>query len=319
VKSWNLGAAIIVVAISFIVFPAAASVFFSSSAPQIITKGDSFSISGTEAKTGPVSIWIFGRNYFDVKTAIPERNGNFSIIIKPDETRKFSNGKYAVVIQYPGPDGKMQIEPGKSGTGNITILNRGKKIADIGPQADLHANVEPVIEILTAGATLQGVDDTFVSEYFFVEDPSISFDKVTANGVLPVQISGNRIFFTGSTNVGVENSLHADIRDDTTNRLITTKMIPVVAGGEMNLWAYELQSPGLPAGHYSLTIGWTKSNATGTGSAKFSVENEAPATRNTGQIETTNPKQEDELPIPLIITSAMVIVIIIIVYSTLKK
>ena len=66
--------------------------------------------------------------------------------------------------------------------------------------------------------------------------------------MLPVQTTGNRISFTGSTNVGVENSLHADIRDAATNTLITTKMIPVIAGAEINRWSYELLSPGLPAG-----------------------------------------------------------------------
>ena len=285
----------------------------------MITKGDTFSISGTDAKNGPVAIWIFGRNYFDVRIAIPERNGNFTLTIKPEETRKFSSGKYAVVLQDPGPDGKMEIEPGKSSTGNITVLNRGKKIADIGPQADLHANVEPIVEVLNDGAALQGVDDTFVTDYFFVEEPAITFDQVTGNSRLPVQITGDRILFTGSTNVGVENSLHADIRDLSTNRLVTTKMLPVIAGNEMNSWSYELQSPGLPSGQYSLTVGWTKSNVTGTGSAFFPVETPSAITQVPGSTETPGPKGGEDLPIALIITGAMAIVIIIILYTTQKK
>ncbi len=223
------------------------------------------------------------------------------------------------VLQDPGPDKQMQIESGKSGKGNITILNRGKKIADIGPQQDLHANVEPVVEILNTGAALQGVDDTFVSDYFFVEEPSISFDGITGNNMLPVQITGNRILFTGFTNVGTENSLHADIRDSSTNTLITTKMIPVIAGTETNHWTYELLSPGLPTGRYTMTVGWTKSNITGTGSAEFSVENAGTVTSTPGLLNTPSQKQGEDLPIPLIIMSAMVIVVIIILYSTQKK
>ena len=319
VKSWNLGAAVIIFTIACIVIPVAASVNFSTSVPQVITKGDTFFITGTDAKNGPVAVWIFGGNYFAVRTVIPERSGDFSLAIKPDETRKFSSGKYAVVLQDPGPDGKMQIEPGKSATGNITILNRGKKIADIGPQEDLHANVEPVVEILEHGATLQGVDDTFVSDYLFVEEPVISFDKIARDGMLPVQITGEPISFSGTTNVGTENSLHADIRDEATNTLITTKMILVVPGGAMNHWSYELLSPGLPEGHYFLTVGWTKSNITGTGSAGFSVENPSPQTQQPGPVGTPNTKPGDELPIPLIIISAMMIVVIIIIYSTLRK
>jgi hypothetical protein len=318
-KSFHVGTAILIIVITFMVMPAAGSVTFSSSAPQVITKGDTFSIFGTDAKNGPVAIWIFGRNFFDVKTVIPERNGNYTLTIKPDETRKFSSGKYAVVVQDPGPDGKMQIEPGRSSTGNITILNRGKKIADIGPQADLHANVEPIVEVLNNGAALQGVDDSFFTDYFFVEEPSIIFDQLTGNSQLPVQITGNRIAFTGSTNVGVENSLHADIRDLTTDTLVTTKMIPVIAGDEMNRWSYEIQAPGLPTGQYFLTVGWTKSNVTGTGSASFPVEKAGVVTQVPGSTETPGQKQGEDLPIALIITGAMAIVIIIILYTTQKK
>jgi hypothetical protein len=314
-----MSAAIILVTISCIVIPAAASVYFSSSAPQIITKGDTFSISGTDAKDGPVAIWIFGRNYFDVRTAIPERNGNFSLIVKPEETRKFSSGKYAVVIQDPGPDGNMQIEPGRSGSGNITILNRGRKIADIGPHENIQANVEPIVAILDAGAALQGVDDTFVSDYFFVEEPTVTFDQVTGNDQLPVQVTGDRILFTGTTNVGVENSLDAAIRDLATNTLITTKKIPIDAGTETNRWSYDLQSPGLPAGQYSLTVGWLKSNATGTASAQFSVEKTGTVTEPQGPTTTPGSKQEEDLPLPLIITGAMAIVIIIILFTTQKR
>ena len=317
-KSWHVCTAIVIVLILCVVIPVAASVTFSSSTPQVIAKGDTFSVSGTEAKNGPVAVWIFGRNYFDVRMAIPERNGNFSLTVKPDETRKFSSGKYAIVIQDPGPDGKMQIEPGKSSNGNITILNRGKKIADIGPPETLQANVEPVVEILHRGAGLQGVDDTFVADSFFVEEPTIAFDEVTGAGQLLSQVKGDKISFRGSTNVGVENFLHADIHDLSSNILVTTKVIPVIPGVEMNNWYYEIPSPGLPAGQYSLTVGWMKSNTTGTGSAQFTVENTVPATQTPGSTTTASQKQGDELPIPLIIIGAMAIVTIIIL-STIRK
>jgi hypothetical protein len=319
VKSWILNTVIILFTMCCMVIPAAASVSFSSSAPQIITIGDTFSISGTDAMNGPIAIWIFGRDYFDVKTAIPDRNGNYSLVIKSDETREFSSGKYAVVIQDPGPDGKMQIEPGRSGSGNITVLNRGRKIADIGPQEDIQANVEPVVAILEAGAGLQGVDDIFVSDYFFVEEPTVTFDQIAGNGELPAQATGNRIIFNGSTNIGLENSLDAVVRDLGTNTLVLTKTIPISTGTDTNRWSYDLQSPGLPEGRYSLTIGWTKSNVTGTGYAYFSVENAGRVTEPPGPITTPGSKQGEELPLPLIITGALAIVIIIILFTTQRR
>ena len=203
-------------------------------------------------------------------------------------------------------------------SGNITILNRGKKIADIGPYEDLPANVEPVVAILNAGAALQGVDDTFVSDYFFVEEPTVTFDQVTESGQLPVQLAGNRIEFTGSTNVGIENSLEADVQDLASNTLVTKKTIPVTAGTETNQWYYDLQAPGLPVGQYSLTVSWKKSNLTGTSSAQFSVEEAGSVTEPPIPTTTPNSNQGGELPLPFIITGAMAIVIIIIFFTTQK-
>ena len=214
---------------------------------------------------------------------------------------------------------KCKSNPARSGSGNITILNRGRKIADIGPREDIQANIEPVVAILNAGAALQGVDDTFVSDYFFVEEPSIAFDQVTGNSQLPVQLTGNRIVFTGSTNVGVENSLNAEIRNLASNTLVTTKTIPISAGTEINRWSYDLPSPGLPIGQYSLTVGWTKSNVTGTGSAQFSVEKADTVTTQPVFTITPGSNQEEELPLPLIISGAMAIVIIIILLTTQKR
>jgi hypothetical protein len=136
---------------------------------------------------------------------------------------------------------------------------------------------------------------------------------------LPVQMTGDRILFTGTTNVGVENSLDAAIRDLATNTLITTEKIPIDAGTETNRWSYDLQSPGLPAGQYSLTVGWTKSNATGTASAQFSVKKTGMVTEPPGPTTTPGSKQEEDLPLPLIITGAMAIVITIILFTTRKR
>ena len=110
-------ATILLILFAFMVTPVAASVYYTSSVHQIITKGDTFTISSTSAKNGPVAIWIIGKDYFDTLPVTPDRNGNFSISLKPTTTEKFSSGQYAIVIQDPGPNGIMEIEPGRTVAG----------------------------------------------------------------------------------------------------------------------------------------------------------------------------------------------------------
>ena len=105
----RVGAAIIILLLAIIVIPVTAAVYYSTSAPGIITKGDSFSVSGTGAVNGTVGIWIVGRDHFEVMTSAPDRHGNFSITIKPSATDSFSSGQYAIVFQDPGANGVLEI------------------------------------------------------------------------------------------------------------------------------------------------------------------------------------------------------------------
>ena len=254
--------------------PASAAVYYHASTPQIITRGDAFSVSGTGAVNGTVVLWVIGRDTFEIRSVAPDRHGNFSLSIRPTETLKFSSGQYAVVLQDPGPSGTMEIEPGRDTSGNLTIMNRGKIIARLGAVEDLPGNVQPETDTLLSAASLQGVDDTFVTEYFFVEEPAVHFDQlIPASGSrLPDQISGEGFLFTGTTNMGVENTLRADLRSADTNAPVTSKEIPIIPGSSLNRWSYGIDAPGLEPGNYILSVGWTKSNTTGTGTAQFAVK-----------------------------------------------
>jgi hypothetical protein len=313
-------ATIILVLIAFMVTPVAASVYYSSSAPEIITKGDAFSVSSTSAKNGPVAIWIMGRDYFDTLSVTPDRQGNFSVTIKGTTTEKFSSGQYAVVIQDPGPNGRMEIEPGTDSRGNITIMNRGKIIEKIGSRQDLQGNVRPVVAVMSDAANLPGVDDTFLPEYFFVEEPSVQFDQMISlpKSQISNQIAGEQLVITGTTNMGPENYLRTHIYNRDTNGLIISNTIPITAGIQINRWTYELNEPGLPEGNYYLTVGWTKTNATSTGMANFAVVNPVtPSPPENLGIEKVVP--QDEFPTFLFLTISMVLVIILIVFAVGKK
>jgi hypothetical protein len=323
VNNSAMRATIILVILAFMVTPVAASVYYTSSAHQIITKGDTFSISSTSAKNGPVAIWLIGRNYFDTLPVTPDRNGNFSISLKPTTTVKFSSGQYAVVIQDPGPNGRMEIEPGTDSSGNLTIMNRGKIIEKIGARKDLKGNVQPVVAVLVDAANLQGVDDSFLPEYFFVEEPSVQFDQQISGSKSRIsdKINGERLVISGTTNMGPENYLRTHIYNLDTNGIIISNTIPVVAGSQVNHWTYELNAPGLPQGNYNLTVGWTKSNTTSTGITTFSVVNagtsvQPPSLENPGS-EKVVPR--DDFPTFLFLTISMVLIIILIVFAVGKK
>ncbi len=312
----------IILLLACMTIPVAASVYYTSSAPQIITKGDTFSVSSTSAKNGTVVIWIIGKDFFDTLSVTPDRYGNFSISLKPTTTEKFSSGQYAVVIQDPGPNGVMEIEPGTDSSGNLTIMNRGKIIEKIGVRQDLKGNVQPVVAVLMNAANLPLVDDSFLPEYFFVEEPSVQFDNMISvpKSQLSNHITGERLVISGTTNMGPENSLRTHIYNRDTNELIISNTIPITGGTQINSWSYQIEAPGLPQGNYYITVGWTKSNTTSTGLAKFAVEN--PGTPTPSQPE--NPgivkhvPRDDFSPF-LFLTVSMVLIIILIVFAVGKK
>lgn len=320
-KPATISAVMIVVLFAIMVMPASASLSYTSSTPQIITKGDTFAIHGTDAKNGPVTVWIIGRNYFDTKSITPERNGNFTITFKPEDTRKFSSGQYAVIVQDPGKSGTMEIEPGTTTSGNTTIMNRGKNIAVIGPPESLPGNVQPIVAILNEATNIAGVDDSIVTEYFFVEEPFVRFDQIPKNSLgsqLPDQLTDSKIAMYGSTNMGTENTLTVQIRNATTNAVITSKTIPIIAGLSVNRWSYELNAPGLPTGDYLISVGWLKAGTSSTGTAQFTVKDQTSTPPQLPPVNMTDgnegPKQVDYSF--LISITGLLFVIVLIIYAT---
>jgi hypothetical protein len=315
-------AVIIIFLLACIAVPVTASVYYTSSAHQIITKGDTFTVSSTSAKNGPVVIWIMGRDYFDTLSVTPDRNGNFSVTLKPTATEKFSSGQYAIVIQDPGPNGRMEIEPGTDSSGSLTIMNRGKIIEKIGARKDLKGNVQPVVAVLLDAANLQGVDDSFLPEYFFVEEPSVQFDQMNSisKSQLSNQVAGEPLIISGTTNMGPENSLRTHIYNSDTNGLVISNTIPITGGFQINRWSYQIEAPGLPQGNYYLTVGWAKSNTTSTGMANFDVVKPVipiPPPPESRGIDKVVP--HEDFPTFLFLTISGVLIIILIIFAVGKK
>jgi len=270
----------ILMALALVVLPAAASVTFQSSSPQTISEGDRFVIQGTGATNGSVAVWVIGRNYFDVHFVNPDEHGAYTYILKSDETRNFSSGQYAVVIQDPGANRQFEIEPLISGAGTVTLLNNGVTYADVGEKQNFKADVQPIISTILAAASRPVTDDIVTPYYFFVELPFIHFDPLTdseSDVLLLVQSFGKTVVIRGTTNMGIENILTATVRTADTNKPLLSTVLPAIAGSNdetgngPNRWEYELDPSVLPAGEYFLTIGWQKETTLGTGTILFTV------------------------------------------------
>jgi len=314
----RFGAVLIVMLLVGLVVPVSAAVYFSSSALGIITKGDTFTISGTGAVNGSIRIWIIGRDHFESLTTAPDRHGNFSINIKPTTTEKYSSGRYVVLFQDPGPGGALEIEPGTEVNGNPAIMNRGKIIARLGSRQDLGENIPTIVQELFAGAAIPGVNDIFQPAYFFIEEPAVNVDGlIPASGSrLPDFITGDRILFSGTTNVGTSDFLRGEIYNIDTNEKTTTKIVPVSPGKDMNTWSYEIKSPGLPPGNYNLTVIWTPSNTTGKGG--FAVRNPLPPASAPVIPAGEKPQAADNLTFLVLIGSTL-LVLAIVLYATGRK
>jgi hypothetical protein len=141
--------------------PVAAAVYFTPSAPGIITKGDPITISGTGAVNGTVGVWIIGRDHFEVLTTVPDHHGNFSLTIKPSATSGFPSGQFAILCEDPGKSGTFELEGGTDTNGSLVVLNRGKIVARLGQRQELGGNIRLVADQILSTSSLQGVDDTF--------------------------------------------------------------------------------------------------------------------------------------------------------------
>ncbi len=306
---------IFILLLAIISTPVTAAVFFTTSAPGIITKGDSFSVSGTGAVNGTVGIWIVGRDHFEILTTAPDRHGNFSITIRPSATDRFSSGQYAIVYQDPGASGILEIEGGTDVNGSLAVMNRGKIVARLGPRLDLGDNIRPVVGQILSTSSVPGVDDTFQTEYFFVEEPAVFFDKlIPASGFrLPDQITGEGIVISGTTNIGTENTISTEIRTRNTNEIVTVKTIPVIAGYPMNTWICDLDAPGLPPGDYELTVGWERSNTTGKG--LFTVKYPVPPSSSPGKSVDGKIPPQDDYTFPILVVCSLIVLAIVLYYA----
>ncbi len=274
---------IIFLLIAFVAAPAVAGLTFVSSSPQTIAEGDAFTITGTGATNGSVAVMACGRNYFHTFAITPDGQGNYSLTLSPAETQNFQSGQYAFVILDPGADRQFEIAGTVAANGNITITDRGVPVADLGQVSGLGPGIQPAVEALQNVAGRPGVDDIVIPAYFFVELPFINFSGTTepATGQLtPARSADGRLTFAGTTNMGTENTLTAEIYNLSTGTLVMSVPVSTIVPGTgaepginkvLNSWYFELDPKGLAPGEYYADVGWQKEKTAGHGTTLFMV------------------------------------------------
>jgi len=312
---------LLITLVALMVIPCSASLTFSSSTPQIITKGDALSLKGTGAVNGTVALWVVGRNYIDRQILIPDARGNYSLSISSEDTRQYTSGQYAFVIQDPGPDQRLDIEYRVADNGDIILQNRGKTFADIGARENLRASVVPVISTFSSTAANPGADDLFTPYYFVIENPSISFDHISepASSRLQDAAGWSRIVLEGQTNVNPRDSLRAEIRDLASGAPAASATIAVIPGATVNRWSWVLDDPGIPPGTYRVTVWRPNAFVNCSGSAILNVvPRVSPATTDSGNTTGSIPWTSDPL-LPFIILAGIALVIASILFASRNR
>jgi len=301
--------------------PCSADLTALTSGPQTIVKADTAVLSGTDALNGSVTLWIVGRNYFATKSATPDKKGDYSFTLKPEETTRFSAGKYGFLIQDPGADRGFEIGPLSWNDGSIRIADLGKIITNIGSPATFPGDITPIAETIINASERTDVDDIFTPYYFYVEEPAIHINRVDNAGNIPDQTTGEALLITGTTNVGTENLLQVAIKNATSGDLITSQMVPVIQGPNSNQWTYSLDEPGLPAGTYTITISEQKYTSEGTASARIHILEYRIANNSSLPLQPELPAGMTTYGVllPLLISCAALAIIAIIMLVTVRK
>ena len=305
----------------FMVIPCTASVTFSSSTPQIITKGDTLSLDGTGAGNGTVALWIVGKGYLDRQVLIPDIKGNYTTTINSVNTRQYTRGQYAFVIQDPGPNRRLDIEYRIEDNGDVILQNRGKTFAGLGPREDLKASVVPLISAFSSTAANPNADDIFIPYYFFVEDPSISFDNIVdpLNSGLQSVTAGNRIVLAGPTNINPRDRLQAEIRESATGALVAETAIAVEPGLTVNRWSWIIENPKLLPGTYQVTVWRPNAFVNCSGSAVFTVIPPTVGTTAPGSNTTATAPWANDPLLPFILILGLALVISSILYTSRNR
>jgi len=177
--------------------------FVSATASQsTIAQGDHLCISGTaegEPRKG-VLIWIFGNDFFSLKTVTITPDASFSLELSREETRKMTQGQYFVVVQHPMMNNEYDVCLDASY--KKVLSNYPKKGTELfsidGP---LSKKGSDAAFALVQALNNPGIDDTYAKLQFTIEHPEIRFDPISDKFI------GDNFTITARTNLAVDDEI----------------------------------------------------------------------------------------------------------------
>ena len=141
-----------------------------TSAPEVVVQGDVAKFVGTAEATNSVAYYIFGTNYFAFSNTTSVKDGEFTVKIDKDDTKKMAAGQYFAVFQHKMYDGEFNIWANETSgevfyapTTKAGILDTAKVIFNVNDRQTANA-----AQALCDALDSQDIDDMYVKASFIV-------------------------------------------------------------------------------------------------------------------------------------------------------
>ncbi|OPY37956.1 MAG: hypothetical protein A4E35_01011 [Methanoregula sp. PtaU1.Bin051] len=268
---------LVITGLMLIIAPCTAGIQIQAGTNIALARGDPLTITGTGLMNGSVAIWGIGPSFFTYQAIPVAPDGTVSWELGRDVTRSFRSGPLMIIVQDPGHDRQYSLRAGMSMERIRIAWENGTSMSEWerGP-LDIPAAMD-LADTVRDGIAGSGTDDSCTLAMVMVEEPAIHFRHENPDE-FPTVVAGERVWFSGTTNIAPENRITARI-EDTAVIGKTGSRIPVRSGevtiertGDLqNRWEYTLDTEGLASGEYLFEIGWDQSAVSGQSATIFRI------------------------------------------------
>jgi hypothetical protein len=221
----------------------------------VIAKGDPLLISGATDSQDPLEVWILGRYHFEVKTLSRNRNGEIAVLIPEAATAQWESGPLFVLIHQPGENGRFEITGNDTG-GMISVREKESVVFSENAGSFDGYRLTELAGLLERLQGRPGMDDSFSVLPFFLEEPSVHFDRETAF-FLEGYHAGGPIRITGTTTIAPHVALTVRVIEMSSGNSVLSGRAVITRGTDANVWGVTLDGRSLLPEEYVITAGRT--------------------------------------------------------------
>jgi len=295
--------------------------------PQVtvpeIARGDPVTIQGNTTGQPPngLMLWITGNNYATTSLIPVHGDNTYFSTLKSENTAHLASGKYLVLVQHPGANGRFDIIY-KGGDGSVVNIQPAwiqvtylPGPIQLGPDDNTYIPDEPTVrkfqrdggtkifQLTSTGNTSgtdpgaglvsaldsQNVDDTFTTASFAVGDPGAFINPI------PDHAAGDLFPIGGKTNLAAGTTLNVEITSASATPATkeqsgefsgSSGRVTVVPGaGAYNCWTYMVDTTGFRPDQYTARVSGIQQDVKD--SATFKVMDYLPTPEGTTSSGTT--------------------------------